>query len=346
MSARGRRPRPGRRCWPDQELDRWAFTRPPCLITVLPISVRTGIHVPFRPRERTHDQSVRTRRGRHRRRHPREHPHRCRRRRGDRRGPRVDHGRDHGGRLPAAARLRRPAHPRDAGVGVGRHRRARRRPDPGPARPRRARDRDRPPATRRAAQRGEVRRPRRGPRCPGSTGPDLAGDPTGGRGPASPLGAARRPRLRGPGRRRRATPGVQPDPHRPRPGPGPAARPDARRRRRGAAPHEGPRRVGSRGPHRPDGVEGSGPPGPGPHRRGQGPRGRDPRDRHQLAPGPAPADGCRPDLRRDRALRLVPPRPDPLRSRVRHARRRRPRSPRPAARPRTGTASTATATAA
>ena len=96
LSARGCRPRPGRRSWPDQELDHPALAAPD-------VSHHSPAESPSRTgttshpaKERTHDQSDRsTRRGRcrHRRRHPRPHPLRGRGRHRDRWCPRRDHRR-------------------------------------------------------------------------------------------------------------------------------------------------------------------------------------------------------------------------------------------------------------
>src|SRR6476469_5910240 len=51
LSARGRRPRPGWRSWPDQELDRLALAAP-CVSHHSPAEPpsRTGTHVPIRRR--------------------------------------------------------------------------------------------------------------------------------------------------------------------------------------------------------------------------------------------------------------------------------------------------------
>src|SRR4051812_37550331 len=51
LSARGRRPRPGRRSWPDQELDHPAFAAPGVSHhSPAEPSSRTGTHVPIRRR--------------------------------------------------------------------------------------------------------------------------------------------------------------------------------------------------------------------------------------------------------------------------------------------------------
>ncbi len=89
--------------------------------------------------------------------------------------------------------------------------------------------------------------------------------------------------------------------------------------------------LGHRDHHHRHDPANAGPPDPGPDRRSRRPRAGDPGDRPLLAPRPARPTRCRTDRRRDRALRLVPPRPDPLRSSLRDARRHRapPRQQRP-----------------
>ncbi len=165
LSARGCWPRPGRRCWPDQELDHPAFAAPG-------VSHHSPAEPPSRTgttshpeKERTHGQSDRSAcrgRCRDRRRHPRPHPlgggpgHRDRwcpgrgHRRGDNRG------------LCRAGGVRQQ--PRDvAGVGDRRDQRSRRRAESSPAGELGDRHRGGPSETGRAPQRREVRPARRDP---------------------------------------------------------------------------------------------------------------------------------------------------------------------------------------
>ncbi len=89
-------------------------------------------------------------------------------------------------------------------------------------------------------------------------------------------------------------------------------------------PAAGAGRVGDGVGHRRGHAANIGPPLLGPDRRGGRAGEEDPGDRARLAPGPARPVRRRTDRGRDRAVCLVPPRPGPLRGRVRDARRRCP----------------------
>ena len=168
LSARGCRPRPGWRSWPDQELDHLALAAPG-VSHHSPAEPPSRTGTTSRPaKERTHEQSDRSARGgrcRHRRRHPRPHPLRGRGRHRDRWCPRRDHRRGDSRGLCRAGGVRQQ--PRDvAGLGDRGDRRPRRRSEPSPAGAVGDRHRAGPPEAGRATQRREVRSARCDPRRP------------------------------------------------------------------------------------------------------------------------------------------------------------------------------------
>ncbi len=171
LSARGHRPRPGWRSWPDQELDHLALAAPD-VSQHSPAEPPSRTGTASRPaKERTHEQSDRSARGgrcRHRRRHPRPHPRRHPLRGGGRCCdwwcPRRDHRRGDSPGLRRAGGVRQQ--PRDAaGLGDRGDRRSRRRSESSPAGVIGARYRVGSSEASCASQRREDRSARCDPRC-------------------------------------------------------------------------------------------------------------------------------------------------------------------------------------
>ena len=112
LSARGCRPRPGWRSWPDQELDHPALAAPG-VSHHSPAEPPSRTGTTSRPaKERTHEQSDRSAwsgRRRHRRRHPRPHPLRGGPRHRDWWCPRRDHRRGDTGGLCRSGGVRQQA---------------------------------------------------------------------------------------------------------------------------------------------------------------------------------------------------------------------------------------------